>query len=263
MKELKQAYILYNNYVISNWRYIVFCILLIIGISLFVTFSIQWNSEFGKVQFLNVLVGLNGEPREYALQYAFFDYFKLTWVVLLLVFFPWKVLSPISESYTVSNTLWLRLSSATDLSITIYRVLIILITTVVVASISFFWIMLFSIIQSIPISMLWEAGLAITSYVLFSGGLIISLRGKSTLPLNIRQIFVILAWIVPLSFYAFRVFFSERMHGFFPFSFPYGANELSYKTIRASFSACALGILLLIGNIFYSWIQTNFYSQNK
>lgn len=227
----------FNRIVVSLFCCLALCILL--------TLCVSWDPSAGMVKFLNFHVGLHNEPKEYALQFAFFDYFLILWIIFPLLLNMKFVLIPINMSYTVSNSLWLRTTLIQPATLILAKIIHITFYFLLVFSLCFLWELVFSAYHKISIEMLYEAGLALSSYTFFSGSLILLFKGKPTDSLEKRQLYILLAATIPLVMYALAKAVSDNFFGLVPFAFPIRANQLNYITLRGNIMAIIISCLIL------------------
>lgn len=210
------------------------------------TLFVSWDDTIGKAMFINFYIGLAGEPREYALQFVFYDYFLLFWALIFFFLLPFKVLTPLTMSYTVSNSLWLRMTTVKWEYIQLARVFYVMSMSILIFCVGMFWAILFSFYQNLPFKMLFEAVFSLSVYTVFSGSIILLLRGSPIDSVEKRQTYVMISLLIPIALYILAKNLSPKVYGLLPFTFPLRANQLSYVSLRGNFMALLLALLFLL-----------------
>ena len=109
---------------------------------IFYTISLisYWDDNYQRlIVLMHAMVRGN---RPVALQTLFFDLY-IAWCIFvgLFFFFP-KVITPIKDSFTISNTLWLKFANTTNLNLVFSRIYILLFSVIITLLISFYTVSL-------------------------------------------------------------------------------------------------------------------------
>jgi hypothetical protein len=214
------------------------------------TLLISWNEERSLVEFGSLqLKSTLGHDREASLQRVFYDFFALGW--LLFVFFMFsRVLLPVNMSYTVSQSLWLRLSHTSTITLTAARLLQVLAAIVLASGASLLWVILYSSFHGIGVSLLQHAVFGIAGYAFLSGGVIVFFSGRPNLQTEKRFALVVLAASLPFLLYLIGKHLGSHFDGFFPYAVPIGAKSANWDNTKASITAVALGCSLMGLHVF-------------
>lgn len=253
MIELRRAWILFKNNLRCQYRSKAILWILVYGILL--TFFTTWNEELGMVKLATFPVGELGEERLYALQDAFYDYVFVLYIPVILFYIRTQVLGPIAQSYTVSNSLWLRLAPTKPVSLALYRSLIVIGGTFFLAVTCFLWASLFSIWHNIPLRLLFQSVYSLTGYTLLTGGIIILFKGKPTQSLEMRQAHVWVVISIPFILYFFKDIGSRNFGSIYPFAAPYFKHVIGETTLHGTTAAAILGLILMSLNVAYTGIR--------
>lgn len=209
------------------------------------TLMISWNDERGLVEFGSLqLESTLGKNREASLQRVFYDFFTFGWLPFVLFIFS-RVLIPVNMSYSVSQVLWLRLSHTSNITLVSARIIQVFAATTLVSFVGLVWIFFYSILHGVEASLLKHAVFSVTGYVLLAGGIVILLAGRPNLQTEKRFAFVVLAAALPLLLYLIGKHLGVRFNGFFPYAVPLEAKAANLDTIKAYFTASALGCSLM------------------
>lgn len=253
MIELRRAWILFKNNLPFQYRSK--AILWIIAYGILLTFLTTWNIEQGMVNLATFTVGELGEERIYALQDAFYDYVFVLYIPVILFYIRTQVLGPIAQSYTVSNSLWLRLAPTKPISLALHRSFIVIGGTFFLTVTCFFWASLFSLWHNIPLRLLFQSIYSLTGYTLLTGGIIIIFKGRPTQSLEMRQAYVWMVILVPFILYFFKDIGSRNFGSFYPFVAPYLKHVIGKTTLHGTTAAAILGLLLMSLNVAYTGIR--------
>lgn len=249
---MKKAWVLYQNVLPGQLRsrallvYAIYALLLI--------FLTTWNADETMVNLAGFTVG-DLEERTFAFQDAFFDYVFMAYIPLLPFYVRSHILGPVAESYTVSNSLWLRLAPTKPLTLALYRLLIVIGGTLILWSVSFVWSVLFALWHGLPLGLLQQSIFSLAGYTLLTGGLITLCKGRPTHTIELRQAFVWMIMLVPIGLYVFRAAGTSRLGAFYPFAAPYLKHNIGADTFNGTLAAAVLGLALLLANATYSYLK--------
>ncbi len=230
----------------SAWVLIA-AILMISGTLLF-----HWDSE---ARVLRLAFWTIARPdREDGLLDLFREWSSVVW----LLFLPWlsrHVLLPLTNSFTVSESLWLRLAKTTHLTLALARGAVVVLAAVLLGSGMALWAAVFAYKQQVDWApLLWIAA-GVTGYVLLTGSLTILWQGKPTLTLKQRHSQVFLVMGIPFALTGLAYLIGYKVDGFLPFAFPFSPlfPELS---IRKGFAlANGLGLFFLLAYWAIAWAR--------
>lgn len=259
--EINNSFTIYSNLLktqISHWTLKIFVL-----VGIITTLALNWDTELERVKFFSIPIGKLGEEKIYALQDAFFDMFIIGWILSLLFYIKPLILSKVTNSFTISNSLWLKFMPITSMTKAISRVFAIIIPTLLITLLSIFWACFFSIYHNVPIKLLIPAISSLTSFSLFTGGLILLYKGHPNTNLQFRQAVVVLVLCVPLIIFIFRKILIEISPYFVPFCAPYTSDIIGKTTTVGTISSFVLGISLLILHILISKFKNLKISTNE
>ena len=182
---------------------------------------------------------------DYAFRFVFFEYFYAYWALLILFFLPRYVLGPVSQSFTVSNYLWLKTSKLPWSHMYVSKAVYIIAISFFITLISLFWVTIFSFYHSTPFYMLIDGPLGVLAYSILVGSLILLFRGNPNDSIEKRHFVVLIALFIPIVFSLLAKRISGDFGGVLPFAGPVRASQISYITKRGSFSAVLLGLVFI------------------
>ncbi len=220
-------------------------LLLLIGYAIIFTVGTQWNPADGMVHLFSVPTGGIGEERIYVMQDAFCDHVALVYIPILVFFLRSDILMPIASSHTVSNMLWVRLSSISSVSMQIYRILIALGGCALIFGIMAAWTFAFALWHVIPIKLLLLPALSPIAYILFTSGIVILIKGSPLLSTEFRAAYVWSIILLPYAMYLFRSVGVKAVGAIFPFAAPYLRDTLGIQILHGTVSAGIIGCALL------------------
>lgn len=252
MSELAKAWVIYQNVLPRQWRNRTLLVY-VVGALLF-TILTTWNSDQTMVNLAGIPIG-DLEERRFAFQDAFYDYVFLAYIPLLPFYIRTFILAPVTESYTVSNSLWLRLAPTRPVTLALYRMLIVVGGTVILWGVGFIWSVVFALWHDIPLGLLQQAIYSFAGFTLFAGGLITLLKGNPTQTIEMRQAYVWLVMLIPIGLYFFRETGSNALGPFYPFAAPYLKHTIGEITLNGTTAAALFGLLLLIGNAVFCHLK--------
>ena len=234
---------LWNN--IAAWS----GILILIAISLIS----QWNEGAYWVEFF----AIHSSPREDkldAFRGYFFELFSVGWLYLSAVLYH-RFLLPLSTSFTVSETLWLRLSAISYRQLNLARISTVLAWTILVGAIGLLWVGTFTLVHGLAFNQLSMAIYGLTGYTLMIGGLTLFLEGSPTTSLKSRFSLASLITLIPFLFTLICWLFRARLDGMMPFSAPFVFHFEEINVARGFLLANLFGIMLLL----YKWLPASFF----
>jgi hypothetical protein len=248
MKEIARAYIISKPYflrqILSPWLYAFLAVCMVF------TLLINWNHQENTAQIgLLQLANPWGDDKEMALRRGFYEFLIAGWLPFLGFVFV-IVLRPVNMSYAVSQSLWLRLSHTSNITLALSRIFQILFSAALVLIASCILVLLYSTLHNVKIAPLIYSVYAVISYILLAGGIAISLSGKPTTQIGTRSVYIMLAMAAPMLLCLFARFLAPKFNGFFPYSIPRGINAATLSTAKAYFTAGAVGIGLMCLNLF-------------
>ena len=211
------------------------------------SFLVSWQEPGKTLAMAGLSLDMHFEEgRSFALQYAFYDLYRSAWI--LAVFFVFnRVLMPVTMSYTVSQSLWLRLSQASPMALTLSRVLQVLFAALLLWGFSLVWMLVYAWRHGLSPADLIPASWGLTAYVLLAGALILVMWGKPNTRMPQRTAFAIVAASIPMLLYFFgnEPQIIRHSGGYFPYAVPLGLREMSLEAMRAYTGALVLGVVLM------------------
>lgn len=241
--ELKKAWILYRRQFMAlstNRAIIGFMIYAIV-----LTFITTWNDDQKMVNLASFVIGELGEEKQYAFQDAFYDYYFVAYIPLILFFIRPFVMNEVIESHTVSNALWLRMAPTTQITLVLYRIMIIAGAGLLLLTISILWAALFSIYHNINFTLLIQSFYSLFGYVILAGGLIIFIKGKPNQKIELRHAYVWLILILPIVLFFFRDTGFKKFGYIYPAAGPYLKHNIGVASWSSTNAAVILGSFLL------------------
>ncbi len=244
MHDIRSAWIIYKNHfpaVYQHWSVITSGLLM----TIFTVFTHVEKEQYGVFLFSISVLDVSGDPIS-ALQLVFFDYFSIVWAVVCIGFVPVKILVPVVQSYTVSNSLWLRLAPTNIFTLALYRVLLVMIPSLSFGLMTSLWCGVFSLVHGIPYSMIVYPVYSLLAFILFTGSISILMAGRPTTLMEVRYAYVFLALIIPVLFLLLKNKLVYKFDGIFPFVFPYRADKLGFETLPGTITAIVMGVVLIL-----------------
>ncbi|MFM9948613.1 MAG: hypothetical protein ACKV1O_11800 [Saprospiraceae bacterium] len=244
MNNIRSAWTIYKNHLTPLYRHwtVIFSVILM----LLFTFFTSLDERQYAITFFSLPIFDVQSDKNSAFQYVFFDYFEIIWGVICLGFVPFKILVPVVQSYTVSNSLWLRLAPTNTYILALYRAMLVLIPTIVFGVVALLWEFLFSIVHGLSFSLIGYPVCSMLAFMLFTGSLSICMAGKPTTMIEIRYAFIFIAFIIPIVLGSLKSKFIYTLNGIYPLVFPYDADELGFETLPGTITAIVIGIAIII-----------------
>ena len=214
-------------------------------------FLLNWNETSATLNFLGMdLDTVFTAGRIWALHYAFYDLYRCNWLLVVFFVFNW-VLMPLTSSYTVSQSLWLRLSGASYVALALSRILQALFAALLILLVSLVWVVVFALRHGLNFGDLMPPIYGLLAYVIFSSGLIIIMFGKPTTRMTRRTAYVVLAFSIPILLYVIgkNLEVIHWSNGYFPYTVPVGWSDQNNEVIRAYESAGIIGGSLMLISI--------------
>jgi hypothetical protein len=222
---------------------------------LIVLLSSGWNETDNSLHIFGLSLSnyALGQSKVVVLRYHFYD--TLSWMWLLLMF-TWGLrafLFPLSNSHTVSQSLWLRLSPITSTELYLSRMLIVIgaggfiFVLMLVLALAYHWI------HQVALSFLMLPVIGMGGHFILAGALILTFRMKATTLLSVRNIVVLLFLLLPCMLYFLFHNYAQSLYGWFPYSAPLILKEEEMNAFRPFLTSGILGLLLLFLNLFLEW----------
>ncbi len=252
MTELNKALILSKFNIISFfkskglWFSYFFCVL----ISIFN----NWDDKRKSLVLLNIPV--YWDNRTTAFKSLFYEVYNFWWILLIIVIIQ-KIMFPLKDSFTISNTLWLRFSYATPTTLAISRVFLVLFFVLFIIALSMIWLMLFLSKQNLDFNYIYLLPIwGLTGYILLSSSLLLLFDSNHLLNNNARIMIVLVSLFIPMGLFYFENKFTQIFDGFFPYSFPVGFDKVEIYTQRAYLTSIFIGIIFLLTHIIKKYFSS-------
>ena len=223
----------------------------ILAIGCLLTCLVHWDPEknilgIGPLEFPEVSVE-QGEDR--ILSVFFYELISWSWIGFMVFFFVQHILYPLANSFSASQTLWLRLTPASSLELAFARLIVVAASMGWIGAQCFALGLFYSIMhgQSLPELMLPVLGLM--SHILFASGIILVFRLTPTTSASTRAGVVFIALLTPVVLSIIGNQLTEAFHGFFPYTSPFITESTGNSLIGAErpfLMAGAVGVLLVI-----------------
>ncbi|NJM69263.1 MAG: hypothetical protein HC862_02985 [Scytonema sp. RU_4_4] len=221
----------------------------IVGIFTLIDVGLGWNGR--SVTLFSIPLESCCSSREQALLGILHEHFSWVWVFIAFVFVLPKLLSPLGDSFLVSHVLWLRLTSCLSYEIAIARAALVIICSLWLCALGFFWVLINSLFHQIPLIKLLIDVEGLVSYVLLSSGIVVALDFGLSIDYSGRRFISSFAFLIPsLLLLIFTLISNTKYANYFPYTIPFITGAPPYTQLSVAIpyhfgSAAVLGILLL------------------
>lgn len=211
------------------------------------TVALGWNGQ--NVIFLGISQELYGSVREEALQGILHEFFSWWWIFTAFFYLLPRLLSPLGDSFLVSQSLWLRLTPCTPFELAFSKILWVISCGIWVGFLGIIWAFISSLFHHLPLypSKLLVDILGMSSYIFLAGGIVLALDFGLMIDYSGRRLISTIALFTPilllLSSLATSKLIDNEYVALFPYSAPFA--RLSYETMYHFLMAAVVGVLLL------------------
>lgn len=209
-----------------------------------ISFIFQWDEKYNSLRAFGSLLEYD-DPRSTVLKVLFHRTFINFWVIFLFFFWIPKIQFKLANSFSISQTLWLKLNRTSHLSLALSRVVFLLWVAGSFALLSVFWSFLFSTYHQLTISSFQPSILGFLGFLLLSGSLTLTFTSFHRLS---RDMSLVLA--TTFSFFPILLgFFKEhtkKIWTYFPHNQPIlNFEEISPSIVRSYESSIWVAFVLL------------------
>lgn len=166
-----------------------------------------------------------------------------------------RLLFPLTESFTVNQVLWLRLTSATQGELAAARALAVLSAAAWVGGLGMAWTTSAAAFHGLPLTVLSTGPLATTAYVLLSGGLVLAAGEMGALAGAARRSLAVGALLAPVLLFLASLPLGAAAGRWFPYAAPYVAARDGIGGLSHVMSAALLGVFLLSVHVLMATVR--------
>lgn len=235
-----------------------FELLLFLASGILFSFSLSWDSNYPSLKLfgMNIDYSIENDDSK-TFNYAYCDLYRTFWILFILPFIYRKILIPLASSFSVNQSLWLRMLNVNYVSVHLSRVYYFLFGAILISASSLIWGCLFIIFYNIDVIEIFKSYLALIGYLFFTSGLVFCLCWKKNINMDTRTALIFTSMSIPflLFFFVTGSNIPAYLNGYFPASYPYmpqidekldgfkysiaagftGLNLLMFQTARAIF----------------------------
>lgn len=244
MNEIQKAWLLAKPYIeklITDKGFWISFIFLF-----FCSFLYKWDSKNNLLTSILFSKSFKVVDAKTGFNMLFYDFYIVWWYVILFIFVLSKILFPLKNSFTISETLWIKFNQTSNLTLAISRIIFILGSSVFLFLVSCFWMVVFCLFYQTPLDYLYIPILGLIAQVILSTSLVLWLCSYHKL----RSDFSVLLSIAALIFPVFLKFLLKSNYNFlgdfFPHTMPLVLSSVLPSTRLSYFSALILGVFLIV-----------------
>jgi hypothetical protein len=256
--KLQRISILLQPYISKLIKSLELPLICLIGI-IISTLPVSWNGE--AICFFKIPLDLYGDNRELALKLLMHELFSWAWIFIAFSYLLPRLLSPLGESFLVSQKLWLRLTPCQPHEIAFSRAICVISWGLWIGSLSSTWALSTAFYHHIrPTTLLIDVA-GLVSYVFLSGGIILALDLGLAVDYSGRKLLATLALFAPILSMLIGLGLSRTLEEQYAMLLPYASpfTRLSSENIYHFGTATLIGFLLIISH----WIIKFRYSVVK
>lgn len=208
----------------------------------------EWDIDSQKLKVLGLTIdgfGI-GQTQSDIMLAHFYDVISTIWLFIIITFGFQKVLLPMSKSFSVSQTLWLRLTPISSVELAISRIIVILSGTILITILSSILAMLYWLMHGNQATQLFLPIIGFTGHLLISGGLIVSCNPGLTTSLSFRTMLAVLFAGLPMLSYILFHNIADNLNGFFPYTAPFIFKDIGMIALKPFLMTGLVGSILLI-----------------
>ena len=220
-------------------------VILIFLLQIISVFIIQYDGE--NVFLLNTIVVNSGINKKEALEFVYYEYFSLSWILFSTLYLLPKLLLPLSNSFSVNQLLWLRLTPCSPIEIATTRVLWVISWAIWLSFSGIIWLLLIIYHHRIFLDNIFLDITGLASYIIFTGSIVITCTNfynvysfnKTLISLGSLCSNIIFCYI----YYAFPNIIFKK---FLPIALPFSKYFLPDRNVHFIMAALIGSFLLII-----------------
>lgn len=236
----------------NYWLVLLYCLLTVFSFLAF------WNNAeesiflFGFIDLYDVTLS---SVKEESFRILFYDLYSTFWVTLLLTYIPNKVIFPLSHSFSVNQSLWMRFLPNTKVTdVALSRVYMLFYSLSIMVGASAIWIVLYSILKGVDILELLIPVLGLVGHVCMAAGLCFLVGSNKKSSVSFRKSVVYILLLLPVLLYLIGDSTAIKLGGIFPYASPFSAKHNGNVVLKPFLTTLIIGILLIsyyLGRNFY------------
>lgn len=209
------------------------------------TLPVSWYGE--AICFFKIPLDLYGDNRELALKLLMHEFFSWAWILIAFFYLLPRLLSPLGESFLVSQKLWLRLTPCQPHEIAFSRAICVISWGLWLGILSFVWALSTAFYHQIPPTTLLIDVAGLVSHVFLSGGIILALDLGLAVDYSGRKLLSTLALFAPILSLLIGFGLSRTLEAKYAIFLPYASPfaRLSSENVYHFGTAAVIGFLLL------------------
>lgn len=241
--------ILTKYYIGKPSEYLNLLFLFVIGIVIG-TLPISWDISETSVTVFGFPLKLYGQYRDDSLLSLLNEIFSWGWLIISIFLF--RLLKKLSESFSVNEMLWLRLLPCSPYEVALARALWIIGYACFIGILGTVWAVICTLFHHVSMSEILINIEGLVSYVLLSGGIVVSLNLVSSVkklePNFISSIACITPIVLGLIYRGISNLQDNGIMKYFPYSFPFNTglrNTFFHFGTATLIGVCLIGLNIL------------------
>lgn len=187
-----------------------------------------------------------GQSRSDTLRLFYYEMSSWAWACIMLIILTKKVFHPLAHSFSISQTLWLRLLPTNASVLAWGRFLFVLLTALGLGALTLLWACSYAYWHKLAVGDLLLPALGLTGYVLFSGSLILHLSANHRAHPAQRMAILFFCFFAPIIIFGASRGLAGLLQGYCPYSLPFIAEQMGNRAWRPFLTTATLGAALLV-----------------
>jgi len=224
-------------------------------------FIIQYDGE--NVLLHTIIIHSDTNKKE-ALEFVFYEYFSLSWIFLSTLYLLPKLLLPLTNSFSINQMLWLRLTPCSPIEIAITRVLWVISWAIWLSISGIITMLLIIYHHKIFLNNLFLDIGGLISYIILTGGIVITWTNFNYKIDSLKKTLITIASLCSTIIfgYIYYTFPNIIFRKILPIALPFSSYFLPDRSIHFCATALIGCFLLIIHIIDKSNILNNIIKNN-
>lgn len=231
---------------------------LLMGFSLLTFWDESSESVFllGSINLFDVTLS---SIRSEAFNALFYDLYSTFWLFLLLTYIPNRIIYPLSNSFSVNQSLWIRmLPHTTNFDFALSKIFYLIYSLTILFLASLAWVIMFASLKGLRIQDLLTPVIGLMGHVIIAAGMIFIVCYNKKMAAATRKSWVFLTLFLPILLYLIGDVSARKLNGFFPYAAPFAVKYNGHIVLKPFLTNLLVGVFLL--SVF---LMKNFYSTAK
>lgn len=208
------------------------------------SFIFQWDDKHNSLRAFGSMLEYDA-PRETVLKVVLHRTFINFWIAFLFFFWIPKVQFKLASSFSISQTLWLKLNRTRHITLALSRVIFLILVSVAFALFSVIWSFIYSTYHQLTITSFQPSILGFLGFLLFSGSLTLTFTASHRLSKDLSLVLAMTFSFFPILLGFFKEH-TKKVWAYFPHNQPIlNFEEISPSIVRSYESSIWIALFLL------------------